>query len=61
MAKEITLKMTKAQFRAMVSMIEDNATMIACADADFSTRTKRNLRTLQRAINNSGINYKLSY
>ena len=60
MAKKIIIEFTESQFNAMIKMVEDNATMISCAEDEFAIPTKKNIILLQRAIDNSGVNYKIN-
>jgi hypothetical protein len=60
MAKKIILEMTEAEFKAMVQMIEDNATMIGCAEDDFAIPTQKNLNTFQKMLTRNKIDYRVT-
>lgn len=58
---EITLEMSKSEFRAIISMISDNATLIGTADSDFADRTIKNVRKTNRMLKRNRIKTEIKY
>ncbi len=61
MANKIILALTKAQFNAIFSMIEDNSTLIETADDSFALRNKRHIKITNKALKENNINYQIKY
>lgn len=56
--ERIKLELTESEFQSMVSMIEDNSTMMGCSNKEFADRTQADLSRLQKAFNRNKIIYQ---
>lgn len=63
MAKKIILEMTEKEFDALISMAEENATMIGCSgdgtDDEFQKINTKRVKTINKMLLKNNINYKI--
>lgn len=55
MTDSITLILSKAEFSAIMSMLDDNATLVGVADLDFCKRTIRNIKKTNKMLKRNNI------
>jgi len=57
----ITLKVTIAELKAMVSQMQDNATFIGCADKPFTDRTIKDVNKVNKMFLRNKIDERIRY
>jgi hypothetical protein len=61
MSNKIKLELTKKQFEALISMIEENAIMAGTSDEEFKKNVDKNLVHINKMFKSNGINTKITY
>lgn len=61
MTDSITLILSKAEFSAIMSMLDDNATLVGVADLDFCKRTIRNIKKTNKMLKRNNIKREIIY
>ena len=61
MPKKIKLELTEKQFKAAVSMIEENAILAGGSDDEFRDSVNKKIRLINRMFKANGIDIQIRY